>query len=79
MAIEKKIDLTDAITSVKMPGVDEVDESIEVEVEGPQALEIAKEMGLDEEEGHDEETEKNKEILFYKNTRRSYNRLRKKQ
>jgi hypothetical protein len=50
MAIEKKIDLTDAITSVKMPGVDEVDESIEVEVEDPQALEIAKAMGLDEEE-----------------------------
>ena len=27
MAIEKKIDLTDAITSVEMPGVDEVEES----------------------------------------------------
>ena len=27
MAIEKKIDLTDAITSVQMPGVDEVEES----------------------------------------------------
>ena len=50
MAIEKKIDLTDAITSVKMPGVDEVEESIEVEVDDPQALEIAKAMGLDEEE-----------------------------
>ena len=50
MAIEKKIDLTDAITSVKMPGVDEVEESIEVEIEDPQALEIAKAMGLDEEE-----------------------------
>ena len=33
-----------------MPGVDEVDESIEVEIEDPQALEIAKAMGLDEEE-----------------------------
>ena len=50
MAIEKKIDLTDAITSVKMPCVDEVEESIEVEIEDPQALEIAKAMGLDEEE-----------------------------
>ena len=50
MAIEKKIDLTDAITSVQMPGVDEVEESIEVEVDDPQALEIAKAMGLDEEE-----------------------------
>ncbi len=50
MAIEKKIDLTDAITSVKMPGVDEVEESIEVEVDDPQTLEIAKAMGLDEEE-----------------------------
>ena len=44
MAIEKKIDLTDAITSVKMPGVDDVEESIEVEIEDPQALEIAKEL-----------------------------------
>ena len=50
MAIEKKIDLTDAITSVKMPDVDEMEESIEVEVEDPEALEIAKAMGLDEEE-----------------------------
>ena len=50
MAIEKKIDLTDAITSVQMPGVDEVDESIEVEVDDPEALEIAKAMGLEEEE-----------------------------
>ena len=41
MAIEKKIDLTDAITSVKMPGVDEVEESIEVELDDPQAFEIA--------------------------------------
>ena len=50
MAIEKKIVLTDAITSVKMPGVDEVEESIEVEVDDPHALEIAKAMGLEEEE-----------------------------